>query len=203
MLKSDNMTEALYARLPVFLQNAACYWYGHKEAAVRLGPAFERYLQEMQESEKWSRGQICAYQDEKVRNLVSYAYHNVPFYHEQMRERRLLPQDIRGTSDLAKLPILTKEDVRANADRLLSTNARRHRLLPRHTSGTTGKCLELYVDPPCSGPCGGGTGCGLGYGSELGMSTSPASPWCHRPSPLHPIGVGICRCIKPSSICSI
>jgi phenylacetate-CoA ligase len=147
VLKSDNMTEALYARLPVFLQNAACYWYGHKEAAVRLGPAFERYLQEMQESEKWSRGQICAYQDEKVRNLVSYAYHNVPFYHEQMRERRLLPQDIRGTSDLAKLPILTKEDVRANADRLLSTNARRHRLLPRHTSGTTGKCLELYVDP--------------------------------------------------------
>ena len=96
MLQSDKMTEAVYARLPVFLQNMACYWYGHKEAAVRLGSAFEGYLQEMQESEKWSRAQICAYQDEKVRELISYAYQNVPYYHERMRERKLAPQDIRS-----------------------------------------------------------------------------------------------------------
>ncbi len=147
MFKSDNITEAVYARLPVFAQNVACYWYGHKEAGVRLGREFERYLEEMRESEKWSRGQICAYQDEKVRNLVSYAYQNVPYYHERMRERKLVPQDIQGISDLPKLPILTKEDVRANTHKLLSTKARPRQLLLRHTSGTTGKSLPLYVDP--------------------------------------------------------
>ena len=97
------MTEALYARLPVFLQNAACYWYGRREAAVRLGPAFERYLQEMLESEKWSRAEIGNYQDEKVRELIQHSYENVPFYRDRMRERKLTPQDIRTVADLPKL----------------------------------------------------------------------------------------------------
>ncbi len=141
------MTEALYARLPVFLQNAACYWYGRREAAVRLGPAFERYLQEMLESEKWSRAEIGNYQDEKVRELIQHSYENVPFYRDRMRERKLTPQDIRTVADLPKLPVLTKEDVRANLGRLRSTSTPTGRLLLRHTSGTTGKSLQLYVHP--------------------------------------------------------
>src|SRR5581483_9416143 len=147
MLQRDNLTEALYARLPVFLQNAACHWYGRKEAAVRLGHSFERYLYEMQESEQWSRAHIHSCQDDKVRDLIRYAYQHVPFYRDRMRERKLTPDDIRGTSDLPKLPVLTKEDVRSAGDRLLSTSARKNRLLLRYTGGTTGKSLQLYVTP--------------------------------------------------------
>jgi phenylacetate-CoA ligase len=139
--------EALYARLPVSLQNLACRWYGHKEARARLGPAFDRYLCQILESEKWSRGEIEAYQDESLRKLVRYAYDHVPYYRDRMRDFKLTPGDIRSASDLPKLPILSKEDVRANGPKLMSTSARRHQLLLRHTSGTTGASLDLYVDP--------------------------------------------------------
>nr|UXE41705.1 phenylacetate-coenzyme A ligase [uncultured bacterium] len=139
------MREALYAHLPISLQNLACSWYGRKEAKIRLGSEFESHLSRLLESERWSRTEIQAYQDEKVRNLVRYAYEYVPFYHDRMQERRLKPDDFQSVSDLPKLPILTKEEVRSNRDRLLSSAPPSSPLQLRYTSGTTGKSLELHV----------------------------------------------------------
>ena len=140
------MTEALYPHLPISLQNVACSWYGRKEAKIRLGRDFENHLTRLLESEKWSRTEVQAYQDERVRELIRYAYDHVPFHRDRIRERKLTPVDIRTVDDLAKLPVLTKEEVRNNRDRLLSTEARSTDLQLRHTSGTTGKALELYVN---------------------------------------------------------
>src|SRR5215469_4591556 len=146
MFRTTEMTEALYPHLPISLQNVACSWYGRKEAKIRLGRSFEKHLARLLESEKWSRTEIRAYQDERVRELIRYAYDHVPFHRDRMRERKLTPVDIRTVDDLAKLPVLTKEEVRNNRDRLLSIKARSIDLHLRHTSGTTGKALELYVN---------------------------------------------------------
>jgi phenylacetate-CoA ligase len=139
------MREALYPHLPIPLQNFACSWYGRKEAKIRLGEEFESHLSHLLESESWSRETIQAYQDEKVRDLIRYAYEYVPFYRDRMQQRKLKPEDFRGVSDLPKLPLLTKEDVRSNRKKLLSTASPSSPLQLRHTSGTTGKSLELYV----------------------------------------------------------
>ena len=145
MFRTTGMTEALYAHLPIPLQNVACSWYGRKEARIRLGREFEGHLARLLETEKFSRAEIRAFQDERVRELIRYAYDHVPFHRDRMRERKLMPADIRTVDDLQKLPVLTKEEVRSNRDRLLSTEARSADLQHRHTSGTTGKALELYV----------------------------------------------------------
>jgi phenylacetate-CoA ligase len=145
MSRTAGMTEALYPHLPIPLQNFACSWYGRKEARIRLGLEFDRHLARLLDSEKWSRTEICAYQDERVRELIRYAYDHVPFHRDRLRERKLTPADIRRVDDLSKMPVLTKEEVRNNRDRLLSTGARLADLQLRHTSGTTGKALELYV----------------------------------------------------------
>ena len=150
MFKTEGIADVLYANSPVLLQNLACHWYGHKEAKIRLGRAFECYLCELQESAKWSRTEIQAYQDEKLRDLLLYAYNNVPYYRDSMRQLKLIPSDFRETADLQKLPVLTKEDVRMNHGRLLSTAPSRKHLIFRHTSGTTGKSLEFYVDRSAS-----------------------------------------------------
>ena len=144
-MSESALVEQIYPRLPVFLQNAACWYYGKKEARVRFGRVFDQRLQELLDSEKWSAGEIEAYQNEKLRALVRHAFENVPYYRERWKESKLVPQDIRTQKDLAKLPILAKEDVRQNFSRLVSQKPSPHELVRRHTSGTTGKALHFYV----------------------------------------------------------
>jgi phenylacetate-CoA ligase len=139
------LVEQLYPRLPVFLQNAACWYYGTKQARVRSGREFEQHLQGLLQSEKWTASEIEAYQNESLRRLIRHAYENVPYYRERWKSLGLSPEDIRSREDLQKLPVLTKEDVRQNFDRLVSEKAPKHDLVFRHTSGTTGKALHFYV----------------------------------------------------------
>jgi len=142
---SDSVAERIYPRLPVFLQNAACWYYGKKEARVRFGRVFEQRLQELTDSEKWSASEIEAYQNDKLRSLIRHAYENVPYYRERWKSLKIAPDDIRSRDDLHKLPVLTKEEVRQNADRFISEKTPRRELLSRHTSGTTGKALHFYM----------------------------------------------------------
>jgi phenylacetate-CoA ligase len=139
------LVEQIYPRLPVFLQNAACWYYGKKEARTRFGSVFDQRLRELMDSDRWSAAEIEAYQNEKLRWLVRHAYENVPYYRERWKSLKLSPDDIRSREDLPKLPVLTKEDVRQNFDRLVSQTAPKGDLLFRHTSGTTGKALHFYV----------------------------------------------------------
>ena len=139
------LVEQIYPRLPVFLQNAACWYYGKKEARVRFGPEFDRRLQELVDSDKWSASEIEAYQNEKLSALVRHAYDNVPYYRERWRSLKLSPDDIRSRNDLHKLPVLTKEEVRQNVERFVSQKTPNRELLSRHTSGTTGKGLHFYM----------------------------------------------------------
>jgi phenylacetate-CoA ligase len=135
--------QRLYASLPVALQNAACTWYGWKEARVRFGPAFERRLAELEESDRWSVERISAHQDERVAALVEHAYRSVPFYRRRLDEHGLTPSDVRSRAQLGRLPLLTKEDVRAHRDDLIARDVRD--LVQRHTSGTTGTALRFHT----------------------------------------------------------
>ena len=142
---SDSLAEQVYPRLPVVLQNAACWYYGKKEARLRFGGEFDRKLRELVDSEKWSVGEIEAYQNEKLRSLVRYAYEHVPYYRERWKALRISPEDVRSRADLYKLPVLTKEEIRQHAEQFVSEKISRRELLPRHTSGTTGKALHFYM----------------------------------------------------------
>ncbi|HEU4556409.1 MAG TPA: hypothetical protein VFS20_01125 [Longimicrobium sp.] len=142
---NERLAEAAYARLPVFLQNAVCAAWGWREARTRLGPEFRRRLDELAASEGWSRARIDAWQDEQVARMVKHAYERVPFYRERMRAAGVSPADVRGRADLARLPVVTKEDVRASSGAMLAENADRRALRARHTSGTTGSSLHFYT----------------------------------------------------------
>ncbi len=140
----QSVAESLYEKLPVFLQNAACSYYGWRESRARFGDEFQRRLESLQQSQFWSASDIASYQDENLRTLIHHAYETVPYYRQAMNDRKLRPSDIAGVRDLPKLPILRKEDVRHNAQSLISTAVDPRRLIERHTSGTTGKSLRFY-----------------------------------------------------------
>lgn len=144
---SWNKYKEVYYRLPVCLQNAACTYYGWREARVRFSDVFRERLAFLTASEWWSESEIEAYQNEQLRSLIRHAYEHVPYYRAVMKDRGLCPDDIRTREDLPKLPVLTKEDVRKNADKLVAETADPVRLRWSHTSGTTGKSLHFYRSP--------------------------------------------------------
>lgn len=49
--------------------------------------------------------------DERVRDLVAYAYEKAPAIKQQFDDAGVLPQDIQGTADLAKIPVLSKDEL--------------------------------------------------------------------------------------------
>ncbi len=141
------LREKVYEMLPVTLQNAACWVYGRQEAGIRFAGDFQRRLEWLTESEKWTAGEIESYQNEMLCQLVRYTYANVPYYHELFIRHRLHPCDIRTVDDLKKLPILKKEDLRARPEAFISRKTHPKSLVRRTTSGTSGKSLEFYQTP--------------------------------------------------------
>jgi phenylacetate-CoA ligase len=94
----------------------------------------------------WNKNDLRRYQEKRLRSVVSYAYHFVPFYHEKFRKARVLPNDIRTLEDLSKLPIVRKDEMRFEVpDRLISREFDIKRLKIERTSGSTGKPFTTYL----------------------------------------------------------
>src|SRR5262249_31371149 len=112
----------------------------------RYGRKFWKVFNEFERNQWLSSAELQTYQDEKLQLLINHAYKTVPYYSELMRTHMLVPSDIKTRADLAKLPILRKEDVRKHFTRLLSTAYPKFLLRHGHTSGTTGSPLDFCYD---------------------------------------------------------
>jgi len=138
--------EFLYHRLPVLLQNAIVARRGRELFRLRFGPDYPPVARFLEETERWSWDELRAYQDERLRLVIRHAWETVPYYRDVMDERRLTPSDIQCADDLHKLPVLTKEDVRAQGDRLISSEYPKRTLRQVWTSATTSSPLAVCWD---------------------------------------------------------
>ncbi len=138
--------ERVYGHAPVLLQHAMISAYGWKLQRIRYGGDFQQQLDELLRTQHYSAAELAALQDEQVQFLLRHCYDNVPHYEQLLRSLRLTPSDFRTTADLAKLPVLTKETVRANPELFLARNYRATEGEVVGTSGTTGKTLRIRVD---------------------------------------------------------
>lgn len=136
--------EALYRRAPAWLQTVLLNAHALRIQRERYGPAFDELERAWGESEWWEPARIREFQDRRVRAMVRWAAERVPFYGERYAEHGVTVSQVQGVADLARLPLLTKEDVRGAGDRLLATGM--GPLLHGHTSGTTGSPLSLWYD---------------------------------------------------------
>jgi len=94
----------------------------------------------------WSADRLREYQNGKVRAIAKHAYDNVPFYHKEFENLGLKPYDIKTVEDLNKLPIIGKEDVRKNLEKMMSREFDVRSLRKVSTSGSTGTPLFIYID---------------------------------------------------------
>ena len=102
----------------------------------------ERYYQP--EIETASREQIRAWQDERLIRQVKHVWDNVPYYRKKMEEAGVTPDDIKGVSDLHKLPFLTKADLREAYPYGLMGEPLKKCVRIQSTSGTTGKRVVAF-----------------------------------------------------------
>ena len=111
------------------------------------GPRIGAFLQR---SQHWSREELISYRDARIRDLIIHCYDNVPYYRRIMEEARLTPNDVQHADDLRKLPLLTKDLIRANAADLTARNVPEGRVAWTRTGGTTGEPMRIAKDLMCS-----------------------------------------------------
>lgn len=132
--------------LPYPLKQSIKYIYSLFPIKIRYGRVFWGTYNFLQESQLWSKEKLEQYQLEQLESLLNHAYKNVPYYKKAFDLRGLKPKDIQNIDDLKKLPILTKDEFRDNSRLLTATNFKMSDLIISHTSGTTGKPLQWYVN---------------------------------------------------------
>ena len=89
--------------------------------------------------ETLSRPEMEALQLSRLQETVARVYEKVAPYRKKMEERGVRPEDIRTLSDLAKLPFVTKADLRDNYPFGLFAVPQEELLRVHASSGTTGK----------------------------------------------------------------
>lgn len=62
--------------------------------------------------EKMSRAELEQLSLERLQATVNRAYRNVPFYHRKFEQLNVAPEDVQSLSDIARLPLTTKDDLR-------------------------------------------------------------------------------------------
>jgi phenylacetate-CoA ligase len=100
------------------------------------------YLDDYQRDQWLNPEQIATLQWERLQRLLEHCYREVPYYRRRWRELDIAPQDIRNFDDYAKLPVLTKTDIRAHFDEL-KADSLRNRLLYKATGGSTGEPMRF------------------------------------------------------------
>ncbi len=98
------------------------------------------------EKNQWLSGkELQDLQWEKLTQLMDYSYKNVPYYTQLLNELGLKAQDIHDLSDFKKIPILTKEIIRKNKDKMITVDPLRKGEYA-NTGGSTGETLYFYKD---------------------------------------------------------
>jgi phenylacetate-CoA ligase len=93
-----------------------------------------------------SREEIEVYQFTKLKSIIQYAAENVPYYKDLFNRIDFHPEDFKSLQDIKKIPYLTKNIVREQQDRLISTSFNPKHIKIAQTGGTTGLPMSFYLD---------------------------------------------------------
>ena len=135
-------SSSLYKSSPIPLQDALLSGRGWLRRRLREGRQFSSLLDEALSTQWLDAEAMAAYQTSELQRVLDHATATVPFY----RARHAgTPRQEPVTEWLARLPLLTKAEVRAAGDEIRSST-HRWPMFKGSTSGTTGAPLVLLQD---------------------------------------------------------
>lgn len=110
-----------------------------------LNGKFLAHYRELERTQWLSREELERLQLRKLRDLLKYVCRSVPFYRKELQRRGIETSDIRRLDDIRSVPVLSRDDVRANFPELQSTDGFSLKV-KRETSGTSGSPLTVLKE---------------------------------------------------------
>lgn len=104
-----------------------------------------KLVRELEKSQYFAPDQLETVRLERLRALLSHAARDVPYYAVLFRDRELDPGQLESIGELHRLPVLTKDLIRANSGSLLAASPRAG-LFENATGGSTGSPLTFFQD---------------------------------------------------------
>jgi phenylacetate-coenzyme A ligase PaaK-like adenylate-forming protein len=133
----------LYHRLPPQARSLVASVRGLQLRWRRYGADTERLVADAIEREHWKPEQWKTWRENRMGIVLHRAATQVPYYRDLwLRKRR--GGDRSSWEYLENWPVLDKESVRPNPKAFLADDRNRGRMMHVHTSGTTGKPLDLW-----------------------------------------------------------
>jgi phenylacetate-CoA ligase len=100
----------------------------------------------LQQSDWFEREKLNELQNKYLVRLVHHCYENVPYYTDLFNKNNIKPKDINNRNDLVKIPMLDKQLIRDNYDKLISKDAKNRKTKKHSTGGSTGVPLQFQTD---------------------------------------------------------
>lgn len=115
-----------------------------QKAIINNNVFFKRRLKGLQNTYRQPFEVLQEMQSQALVRLVKHAYNSSSFYHNFYNQYGVNISQIQNRDDIRSLPIVTKNIVKQNSKKILTTNAFFCR--KAYTSGTSGMPLMLYRD---------------------------------------------------------
>jgi phenylacetate-CoA ligase len=111
-------------------------------------PLYRKYEKEIDASSHMDLDCIRISNNRKLAELIQFSFKHVPYYKDLFRNLGIRPEHIQTQEDLKLLPYLSKEDILANRDRLVSSTLSRFASSRHLSSGTMGVATPIVRDLP-------------------------------------------------------
>ncbi len=135
----------VYSRLPPGLREMLANIYARRLHRKRFGGEFGKLLEFLEYSQDWSRERLMIFQLERLREVITDSYENVPHFRKLFRDIDLRPSDVTSLEILKEIPIMTKEMIKSDPRSFISENIRSIKTIKDFSSGTTGTKLEFFL----------------------------------------------------------
>lgn len=126
-----------YDRAPVSARHLLTSARGWVLTRLRYSRETFAILEGLRSHESWNSGQVADHQLQGLRRTIGHALDSVPFYADYPRV------ELRSFEDLRRLPVIDREDILDDQDRLLSSAVPVSRRIRAGTTGTTGASLRV------------------------------------------------------------
>jgi phenylacetate-CoA ligase len=118
-----------------------------EQRRAAYAPPVRRHFRQLQiESERWSAEEVARFQWTQLSRVLRYAYDRVPYYRSIFDDLGTAPDEIRSPEDLARFPLLSKQDLQEHGPRLLAEGIAPEDRRYFTSSGSTGVPVGFYDD---------------------------------------------------------
>ncbi|GEO09949.1 phenylacetate--CoA ligase family protein [Segetibacter aerophilus] len=139
------LTETIYQKSPVAIQNILISAFGYQWKKRRFGGIFSKEYKAAKNRESYTVQQWTDYQQAELQKLLLHAQAKVPFYKSSFDEKGITATDIQNLDlgRLEDLPVLTKEQLRKFCTTTLISTTKESNTSFFSSSGSTGTPVKI------------------------------------------------------------